>query len=398
MAGSIRPGATATLLALAYLGFVSLGLPDAALGVAWPSLRETFALPQSGLGLILVGAGAGFLVSSTLAAPLSRSLGVGGLLAGSTALVMLALLGFALAPSWPVLVLLCAPLLGLGSGAIDAGLNAYAASRFSARHMNWLHAAYGFGTAVGPLVMTAMLLVGGSWRWGYGAIAAFMLLLAALFTATRASWDGGAAPAPATEGARGGRLLGRPLVWLQILIFFVYTGIEVTAGQWAFALLSEARGLGTSAAGFWTAMFWAGLFAGRVVLGALADRIGPDRLVGWGTLGAALAAGLLAFAPTVLGLGALALLGLSLAPIYPMLMLRTPGRLGQAHGAQAIGFQVSAAMLGAMTWPTIAGALSDLFGLETIPVLVVAMSALLCALMAVLFRAKSTRSPQTAAP
>src|SRR3712207_1307685 len=90
------------LLGLAYLGFVSLGLPDAVLGVAWPSVREAFALPQSGLGVILIALAAGFFVSSTLAGRLVQRLGVGKLLAVSTGLVTLALLGYALAPTWPL--------------------------------------------------------------------------------------------------------------------------------------------------------------------------------------------------------------------------------------------------------------------------------------------------------
>ncbi|MDQ4077107.1 MAG: MFS transporter, partial [Chloroflexota bacterium] len=136
------------LLLLAYLGFISLGLPDAVLGVAWPSIRETFGLSQSGLGAILIAGSSGYFLSSFGTGSLVRRLGVGTLLAVSTALVTLSVAGYAITPFW-YLFLGCALLAGLGSGAIDAGLNAYAASHFSTRHMNWLHACWGLGATLG---------------------------------------------------------------------------------------------------------------------------------------------------------------------------------------------------------------------------------------------------------
>lgn len=373
------------LLGLAYLGFVSLGLPDAVLGVAWPSVREVFALPQSGLGLILIAFAAGFFVSSTLAGRLLQRLGVGKLLAVSTGLVTLALLGYVLAPTWP-LFLAGAVLLGLGSGAIDAGLNAYAAGHFTARHMNWLHAAYGLGAAMGPFIMTGALAAGLAWRGGYLAIATILLLMSALFFATRGSWRGDVRLGSFQGGVTAGSVLGRPLVWLQVTIFFVYTGVELTAGQWTFALLSEARGLPTASAGFWAGLFWASLFAGRVLLGFVADRVGPDRLARLGTLGALVGSLALALAPVPIGLAGLLLLGFSLAPIYPMLMSRTPDRLGAEQALHAVGFQVSAAMLGGLVFPSLGGLLADGFDLEATAMLIAAAAGALWLLHEVLLR------------
>lgn len=373
------------LLGLAYLGFVSLGLPDAVLGVAWPSLREVFALPQSGLGLILIAFATGFFASSTMAGRLLQRLGVGKLLAVSTGLVTLALVGYALAPIWP-LFLAGALLLGLGSGAIDAGLNAYAAGHFTARHMNWLHAAYGLGAAVGPFIMTGILAAGLSWRGGYLAIATIMLLMTVLFIATRGSWRGDVRLDSFKGGATARSVLRRPLVWLQVAIFFVYTGVEVTAGQWTFALLSEARGLSTASAGLWAGLFWASLFAGRVLLGFVADQVGPDRLTRLGTFGALAGSAALALAPTEVGLIGLLLLGFSLAPIYPMLMTRTPDRLGPDQALHAVGFQVSAAMLGGLAFPSLGGLLADGFSLEATALLVAAAAGTLWLLHELLLR------------
>jgi fucose permease len=375
------------LLALAYLGFVSLGLPDAVLGVAWPSLRGEFGLPQSGLGLVLAGFAAGFFLSSSSAGRLLQRLGVGALLAASTALVALALFGYGLTPSWS-LFLLAAAVLGLGSGAIDAGLNAYAAGHFSPRHMNWLHAAYGLGASLGPFVMTGAIAAGLTWRGGYLLLALVLTGMACLFVATRGRWQGDVRLDGSTSGASlpAGRVLRRPLVWLQILIFFVYTGAELTAGQWAFALLTEARGMAPTPAGIWAGLFWVAMFAGRVSLGFVADRLGPDRLVRLGTVGGLIGALALALAPTPVGLAGLVLLGFSLAPIYPMLMSRTPARLGGEAALHAVGFQVSAAMLGAFALPSLAGLAADRVGLEAAAAIVAASAAAVLVLHEILLR------------
>ncbi len=374
------------LLALAYLGFVSLGLPDAALGVAWPSLRERFWLPQGALGLVLAAAAVGFVLSSAAAGRLLGRLGVGPLLALSTGLVALALLGNGSAPSW-ALFLACAVVLGLGSGAIDAGLNAYAAGHFSPRHMNWLHAAYGLGAALGPLAMTAALTADLSWRGGYLLLAGALAAMATLFALTARSWRGDARLASFREEAPpAGRVARRPLVWLQVAIFFVYTGVEVTAGQWCFALLTESRGMAPAAAGVWAGLFWGALFAGRLALGFVADRVGADRLARLGTWGALAGAAALALAPTPLGLAGLLLVGFALAPVYPMLMSRTPARLGNAAALHAVGFQVSAAMLGALALPGAAGLAADRFGLEATALSAAAAAVALVALHELLLR------------
>lgn len=381
------------LLVVAYLGFVSLALPDAALGVAWPFLRADFALPQSGLGLVLAATGAGFFASSFAAGRLIETLGVGRLLAGSTAIVGVALVGIAAAPAFPVLLAL-APLVGLGSGAIDAGLNAYAARRFSARHMTWLHAAFGLGAAIGPLLMTAAIVSSGSWRPGYAALAALMLAMALVFAATRGLWRadaGGAIAAEPTIRVPFAQAGAHPVVRLQVMIFALYAGVEVAAGAWGFTILSQARGLSVELAGIAVGLFWGGLFVGRLAFGAAADRIGIDRSVRIGFAGAVLAALLFAAAPALPASGPLAIvalgaLGFLLAPIYPLLMLRTPQRLGDALAAHAIGFQVSAAMLGAILLPALGGVIADLAGLEGVPALILAATLVLLWLHARLAR------------
>ena len=174
-------------LIIAILAFVSLGLPDGALGVAWPSIRGTFSLSLSQLGTLLTASMLGYLFASTVSGKLVAVLGVGHLLTLSTALMAAAAAGYALSPTWWVMIA-CGVGAGLGSGAIDAGLNAYAAHHFTPRAVNWMHATFGLGATTGPLLMTALVTRDASWRWGYATIAALMAALAVTFVLTHRVW------------------------------------------------------------------------------------------------------------------------------------------------------------------------------------------------------------------
>jgi fucose permease len=269
----------------------------------------------------------------------------------------------------------------MGSGAIDSGLNGYAARNFSVRHVNWLHACWGLGASIGPLIMTAAIAQGHGYRWGYGTIAVLLGVMALAFGLTSRAWNepvsvppSGSASRPAVAEASFGEALRSSRVWLHMLTFFAYTGLESSVGQWCFTLLREGRGLGVEAAGSWTAAYWASLTVGRVVLGVVADRFGPDRLLRAATFG--IVAGALAFgtSPGALGHAGLVLLGMSLAPVYPTLMARTPARVGQGLTHHAVGFQVSAATLGSTLLPSLLGVLVASIGHVAIGALAIALS------------------------
>lgn len=375
------------LVALSFAAFVSLGLPDAVLGVAWPSVRRAFGLPISRLGAFLACGVAGYLVSSFLAGNLVRRFGVGRVLLFSTVLAAAGLTGYALVPRWELL-LPAAACVGLGSGAIDAGINAFAASAFSARVVTWLHAFYGVGATLGPVVMTAAVTAddAAGWRWGYGWIAAALAAMAIGFAATLPLWrvpgaePGGTGESPATAG----EALRNPVVLAQVLFFLLYTGTEVTAAQWLFSLLSESRGLAAATAGAAVAAFWAALTVGRIVSGQVAATVPPVAILRFALLVAPVGAMLLcvrASAPSAAGqafaFAGAALLGFALAPVFPMLISATPARVGPRLAAQAIGFQVSAATLGVAALPSLAGLLARRVGLEVIgPFLLAATVAL----------------------
>lgn len=375
-----------SLLALAYLAFISLGLPDGLIGVGWASIRTDFDVPTAAVGLVLTAGTVGYLTSSVAAGFTLARLGVGGLLAASTALAGLALTGYAVAPEL-ALMICCALLLGLGSGAIDSGLNAYAASAFGPRHMNWMHAFFGLGVAIGPLIMTGVLNLGVSWRWGYGTVAAAQLVLAMAFVLTLGAWGrrgvaGEAAGERVLTVVRGRATLALPAVWFGVLAFAVYAAIEVAAGLWAYLLLTEGRGLGATAAGVCVSGYWASLFLGRIVQGVVAERLGGGRVLVGSLTGMAVGAVLVAVpGPAVVAVAGLAIIGFAAAPVFPLLTLTTAQRVGVAHADRAIGLQIAGAGLGGALIPAGIGVLLS-GDVERLGPALVALAVLLLALYA----------------
>lgn len=363
------------LVFVAFVTFVSLGLPDGVLGVAWPSIRQTFDLSLSRLGELLATSMVGYLLSSALSGPVVRRVGVGVMVLGSSVLVALSLAGYAAAPRFEVMVA-CGLLAGLGAGAVDAGINAYAAEQFPPRIVTWLHASYGVGATLGPLIMTAVLSASLPWRWGYALIGVAITILAVLFAVTRRLWavhgPDGDEPAPALALASARQTLRLPLTWAHIALFFVYTGIEVAAGQWLYSLLTESRGVAHVTAGTTVSLYWGGLTAGRVAFGLAAGRFRATSILRLAMITAPAASILIALGGyTPVTAAAVGLLGFALAPIFPLLIAETPGRLGRDHATHAIGFQVSAACLGGAAVPSAAGVLAKRYGLEVLGALLV---------------------------
>jgi fucose permease len=358
------------LPAIGCLGFVGLGLPDGLLGVAWPSIRGSFALPLDALGALLVATTAGYVTSSFGSGWILARINVGALLAASCLATAVSLFGYAVAPGWWVMVLL-GSLAGLGAGAIDAGLNAWVATHYGARTLNWLHACYGLGAASGPVLMTSVLMGGLPWQSGYAILAGGQLALAFCFAATRSRWPaaaGAAGAGPAAAGAPSVRsTLRLPAAWLGIAAFLLYTGLEAATGAWAYSLLTGARGVSMMTAGNWVSLYWGALMLGRIAFGFAAGLAPVPQLLRGCIACAALGAGLIAFGPSDgICFAGLALLGLASGPIFPSLIAATPARLGASHAANGVGFQVAAAALGQSLLPAGVGALAARLGLESL--------------------------------
>jgi fucose permease len=351
-------GRSLTTLGLA--GFVALGLPEGATGIAWPSMAEDFDQDISRLGLLLVALVVGYFLASALTGPITQRLGIGRTLTASSAVSAVALLGFALSPTWAVLVMMLV-LLGAGGGLIDAGLNAHTALHGGQRVMHLLHASFGIGATVGPLIMALFLVGPGSWRMGFAVFGVIQLGLTVAFFDTRDRWESTQSEAPSPDRLR---LTGA--ITSSLALFAVYTGLEVAAGQWAYSVLTEERGLAAGAAGIWVAGFWASLTLGRLLAGAIGDRGHPQHLIVGGGL-TAVAGTALFWASPAIGAGAgLLLTGFGLAPVFPMMVLLTPDRVGRDQSTAVIGYQLAAAAVGAAVLPGGVGLLVAQAGLGAV--------------------------------
>ncbi len=381
------------LIILCFVAFVSLGLPDGLLGVAWPSMRGEFGLRLDALGPLLFASTCGYMLSSFFSGIISRTLGIGRLLGVSCAATGVSLLGFTLVPGWGFLVAL-GILTGLGAGAIDAGLNTYVATHHSERLMQWLHASFGIGITCSPLIMTAGLRVSESWRTGYWIVGGGQLLLGIGFFMTWKLWeprrDRGYHPARDTHSRESSgqaheagfrQSFGRLSVWISMGLFFLYGGIEMTLGHWAYSLLTESRGVEPAVAGLWVGFFWGTFTVGRMVAGVFANILGNHHLVML-SLGLALAGALLlAWNPvSFLGQLAVGVIGFALAPIFPGMVSGTPRRVGLPHLRNTMGMQIAAAGIGAAGLPALAGVLAARLSLEIVPVLLVGLVLVLCGL------------------
>lgn len=381
------------LITLCFIAFISLGLPDGLLGVAWPTMRDHFGQPLDALGLLLVSTTAGYLVSGFFSGAINRRLGLGRLLAFSCAATGLSLLAFTLVPFW-WMVIAIGTVIGMAAGAIDAGLNTYVATHHSERFMQWLHASFGVGITLGPLIMTAGLDLTETWRTGYWIVGCAQVALGIGFWFTAALWrepgeperhqpvepgltdDAGHVtathleePKPEVEEATMRASLGHLQVWYSMGLFFVYTGLELTTGLWAYSLLTESRGVDPASAGLWVGVYWGMFTLGRMLAGVFANRLGHHRLVLGSLWLALLGAVLLAWNPLDwIGLVAIGFIGFAFAPIFPGMVSGTKQRVGPEHLNNTMGMQIAAAGIGAASLPSLAGILADRFSLEIIPV------------------------------
>lgn len=360
---------------LAFIAFISLGLPDGLIGVAWPSMRESFSRSLDSLGMLLAASMAGYLLSSFYSGKVTSRLGVGWLLSLSCLATGASLLGYTLAPYWWMMIPL-AVMAGFGAGAIDGGINTYVASNFGEHLMQYVHASYGIGITMGPVIMTSGINYFSSWRLGYVAVGSLQILLAVSFALTVAMWRTG------RNVEEKGKVLSdykTPIietlrqadVWISILLFFIYAGIEATIGSWAYTLLTESRGISSEAAGFIVGSYWATFTIGRILAGIFTKRFRMHSLIRGSLMGAFLGAALLIWNPfKAVSLIGVVFIGFAIAPIFPGMVSLTHRRVGARFAANTIGMQISAAGLGVAVIPGLTGVLAQRISLEVIPVLI----------------------------
>lgn len=371
------------LLMMIYLSFISLGLPDSMLGSAWPAMNVSLNAPLWGAGLVQMLISFCTIISSLNSAKLIRRFGTGKLTAISVATTALALLGFSLAKNYAFLLLMAVPL-GLGAGAVDAGLNNYVALHCEAKHMSWLHCFWGIGTIIGPMILSAVLRVGGSWATGYRAVGLIQCAVSALLFATLGMWKHGNIQQE-EHGAKAlsvWEVLSLPGAKAGMVTFLCYCAVEATLGLWGATYISQVRGVDEATAASFGAMFYIGITVGRAISGFMAMKLLPKQMVRVGQ--ALLALGcifmMIPAGSTLSGIG-LVVCGLGCAPIYPNIIQDTPVNYGTENSQAAIGVQMAFAYVGSTFLPSIFGALAGVGGYGLLPYFAISI----CVLMTVLF-------------
>ncbi len=376
--------------------FVVLGLPDGILGTAWPAMRHSFGEPVGALGLILLINTIGSVVVATFVGRLIQWLGAAAVLAVAGACAALGGIGYAAAPGlW--LVLSVGPLMGAAAGMMDGGLNTAVALTGRPRLLNLLHGFYGVGTAIGPLMVTGAIIAG-SWRPAYLVLAALDVIIACCWIAYRQSVPAPAANAHADEavtapdepgGAEDSGETVQPaagwsrrrviaVLTVGLIVFFMYTGLEVSAGQWETSYVRGQLGLSASAAGLAAFGYWGALTAVRIGLALPAKPVPAQTVIGSGLLLAIAATGLIWWQPgPVVVVLAFVVLGGALAGVFPALIAVTPQRIGEERARHAIAWQVGAAAAGGSAISAVMGLLIGVTSLAVLGPAMVVLALLL---------------------
>ena len=348
------------LLPVIYLAFISLGLPDALLGSAWPSMYTELGASLSWAGIVSMIISVGTIVSALCSERLNLRLGTGGVTFLSVMLTAVALLGFSFSTSFWQLCLWAVPY-GLGAGSVDAALNNYVALHYESRHMSWLHCMWGVGASIGPVIM-GRALAGGTWQGGYRTIALLQFALTAVLLLSLRLWK---RPQANVEGADFKphpipELLRRPGVPQVLLCFFCYSALEATAGMWAASYCTLVRGIDAETAARWASLFYVGITIGRGVCGFLTMKISDQNMIRLGQ--ALIAAGVvLILAPLGQGtlFAGLITVGLGCAPIYPSIIHETPVNFGRDVSMSMTGLQMATAYVGSCLMPPLFGLLAQ---------------------------------------
>ena len=363
---------TSLLLAIIYLAFISLGLPDGLLGAAWPTMYPDFDVSVSCAGIVSMIIALGTIVSSLLSDRLTWRFGPGKVTAFSVCLTAGALLGFSVSPSFRMLCLWAIPY-GLGAGSVDASLNNYVALHYSSRHMSWLHCMWGVGAATGPSVMGAVLSGGGHWSAGYRYIGILQIGLTAVLLFSLGLWKH--RPGTGTDGQPSQKPL--PLSQVvrlpgakEILVaFFCYCALEATASLWASSYLTLHKGIRPETAASFASLFFIGITAGRALNGFLTLKFSDTQLIrmGQAVIAAGIAAMLLPLGQAV-SLAGFLLIGFGCAPIYPCIIHATPEHFGPEKSQALIGVQMASAYTGTCLMPPLFGLIANHIHVALLPV------------------------------
>ena len=387
------------LLAVIYLAFISLVLPDALLGSGWPTMYTQLQVPFSYAGIISMIISAGTIVSSFFSDRLTRKFGAGLVTAVSVLLTAGALLGFSVSDSFYLLCIMAIPY-GLGAGAVDAALNNYVALHYSSRHMSWLHCFWGVGAAASPYIMGFCLGKGLGWSRGYFSVSMIQIVITAILFISLPLWksrtdekEGGIEPKCAeaeqkqtdqTKAVSSKALSLREILRIKgapyiLITFFAYSAMESTTGLWASSYLVQYLLMEPEKAAKFASFFYLGITVGRFLCGFVADRMGDKALIrlGSGIAGAGILLVLIPFPVTMPALLGLVIIGFGCAPVYPAIIHSTPFYFGKENSQALIGIQMACAYVGSSFMPPLFGTLAARIGIWLYPVFLLVFEVLM---------------------
>ena len=370
------------LLAIIYIAFISLGLPDSLLGAAWPVMHEDLGAPLSYAGIISMIIAFGTVVSSLQSDRLTLWLGTGKVTAISVAMTATALFGFSASSEFWMLCLWAIPY-GLGAGGVDAALNNYVALHCRSWHMSWLHCMWGVGAATGPYIMGMALEMGKGWPAGYHIIAVMQVVLTIILFASLPLWKERKDEVQADSGHKRKPLSLREIFRIpgarEILVaFFCYSAVEQTCGLWASSFLNLSKGISAEQAASFGAMFFIGITVGRAINGFFAMRMHDESMIRMGQV--LILFGIVTVmlpAGDAVALAGLILIGLGCAPIYPCIIHSTPTHFGKDKSQAIIGVQMAAAYIGTMLMPPLFGILANHLSISLLPIYLLVLLAIM---------------------
>ena len=360
------------IMALTYICFVSLGLPDSLLGSAWPVMQEQMSVPVSYAGIVSMIICLCTVISSLMSNTMIHKLGIGKIIATSVAMTAVALFGFSVSSQYWMLIMWAIPY-GLGAGCVDSVLNNYAALHFKSHHMSWLHCMWGVGASISPYIMSFALISLDNWNYGYLIVAVIQAVLTVFIFTSIPLWKN----SESTDG-NNEPIESKPLTIRQILAipgaiacfttFFGYCAVELTASLWASSYLVQARGVSPEVASGCASLFYIGLTVGRAINGFLAMRFGDRTLIRLG-LGIIFVGVLLVFIQwhAMFAYAGFVIIGLGCAPVYPCIIHMTPDLFGKDKSQAIIGVQIAFAYMGFCTMPPLFGLIANHVSIALLP-------------------------------
>lgn len=357
------------LLAVIYLAFISLGLPDSLLGAAWPTIRVDFDVPLSYMGLVSMIIAGGTIISGLMSERLTKKFGTRAVVAVSVALTAIALFGFSTVGQFWQMCLWGIPY-GFGAGAIDAALNNYVALYYNSRHMSWLHCFWGVGTIISPYIMS-YALTHSTWSNGYRNVSYIQFGILAVILIAMPLWKINKDPAVTEEdkpllGLRGAlKIKGVPTL---LIGFYAYCAAESTTMLWASSYLEGTRGISKDKAAAFGSLFFIGITAGRFLSGFISDKLGDNRMIRLGTAIALFGVILIALPVGAASMVGFVIIGLGCAPVYPCIIHSTPANFGAENSQGIIGIQMASAYVGSTFMPPVFGLIANHVSLKLMPI------------------------------